>query len=87
MEVSFSPTFVRMYKTLSKNLQEEVESKIELFKNLRNHKILKVHKLSGRLKGRQSFSVNYKTRVVFMYLPTKSREACLLAVGDHDIYD
>lgn len=86
MDVSYAPTFVRMFKTLPDDLQEEVIEKIKLFQNQVNHKSLKVHKLSGRLKGRLSFSVNYKTRIVFVYLPKKPREAFLLAIGDHDVY-
>jgi len=87
MEVSFSPTFVRMFKILSKALQDETIEKIDLFKNLNKHKLLKVHKLSDRLRNRYSFSVNYKTRIVFCYLPSKPKEAFLLAIGDHAIYD
>lgn len=87
MEVAYSPTFVRLFKSLPVALQDEIVEKIEVFTNPANHKVLKVHKLSGRLAGRYSFSVNFKTRVVFAYLKTKPREAYLLAVGDHSIYD
>jgi len=84
MDVSYAPTFVRQFKGLEKNLQEEVIEKIELFCNRKNHRSLKVHKLTGRLAGRFSFSVNYKFRIVFLYL--SSRSVVLLAVGDHDVY-
>ena len=84
MDVSYAPTFIRQFKSLEKNLQEEVIEKIELFRDRRNHRSLKVHRLTGRLAGRFSFSVNYKFRIVFFYLP--SRSVVLLAVGDHDIY-
>ncbi|MEK7546135.1 MAG: type II toxin-antitoxin system mRNA interferase toxin, RelE/StbE family [Patescibacteria group bacterium] len=87
MDVSYSPTFVRMFKALPEALQDEVIEKIEVFKDSANHKALKVHKLSGRLKDRYSFSVNYKTRIVFTHLNREHREACLLAVGDHAVYD
>jgi len=86
MEVSYTPTFVRLFKVLPPELQDEVVEKIDLFRDPGNHKTLKVHKLSGRLKGRSSFSVNYKVQIVFAYLKKKPREAALLAVGDHDIY-
>jgi plasmid maintenance system killer protein len=75
-----------MFQGLPDALQEEVIEKIKLFRNPANHKSLKVHKLFGRLKGRYSFAVNYQTRIVFFYLPSRPREAYLLAVGDHDIY-
>ncbi len=87
MEVFYSPTFVKMFKALPNSLQEEVVEKIKLFRNSTHHKLLKLHKLSGRLKDRYSFSVNYKTRIVFCYLATKPRASYLLAVGDHNVYD
>ena len=76
-----------MFKVLPEALQSEIIEKIELFGNSTNHRALKVHKLTGRLKGRCSFYVNYKTRVVFIYLPTKPKAAHLLAVGDHSVYE
>lgn len=84
MHVFFKPTFVRQYKNLEPQLQEEITEKIELFKNPRNHRHLKVHKLKGPLSGRYSFSVNYKIRIVFSYLSKK--EAVLLTLGDHSVY-
>ena len=65
-------------------LQKEVKIKIGLFKDRKNHKILEVHKLKGRLSGFYAFSVNYKDRIVFEY--ASKDEAVLLAVGDHEIY-
>ena len=85
MKVSFKPTFVRQFKRLDPGLQQEAIEKIELFKDKKNHKQLKAHRLRGRLAGRYSFSVNYKTRIVFSYL--SKNEAVLLAIGDHAVYD
>ena len=84
MKVSYTPSFVRHFGALENDLQEETLEKIELFKNAKNHKILKVHKLSGQLKGRYGFSVNYRIRIVFTYL--EKNETLLLAIGSHDIY-
>ncbi|MBU1126539.1 MAG: type II toxin-antitoxin system mRNA interferase toxin, RelE/StbE family [Patescibacteria group bacterium] len=68
-------------------LKEEAMEKIELLRDVKNHKQIKVHKLGGRLKGRYSFSVNFKTRIVFRYLNTKKpQEVLLTAIGDHDVY-
>jgi len=85
MKIVYLPSFVRQLKNLEVELQQEVFEKIELFKEKTNHKQLKVHKLYGRLKNRYSFYVNYKTRIVFIYLNKK--EVVLLAVGDHSVYD
>lgn len=85
MKIFFKPTFVRQFKRLEPGLQQETTEKIELFKDKKNYKQLKVRQLHGRLVGRYSFSVNYKTRIVFSYL--SKNDAVLLAIGDHDVYD
>ncbi|MEK7185263.1 MAG: type II toxin-antitoxin system RelE/ParE family toxin [Patescibacteria group bacterium] len=75
-----------MYKGLEKNLKEEVKNSILLFKNIKNHKKLKVHKLRGVLKNAYSFSVNYRVRIVFKY--EDEHTVNLLYVGSHDeVYD
>jgi len=84
MKIVYLPSFIRQFKTLEKDLQEEAFEKIELFRNADNHKFLRVHKLKGRLAGRYSFSVNYKTRIVFSYI--SKDEAAFLDIGDHDVY-
>ncbi|MBU4536567.1 hypothetical protein KJ603_00830 [Patescibacteria group bacterium] len=61
-----------------------MKEKIELFKDIKNHKNLNVHKLHGKHKHLYSFSINYKIRVVFKYLSKK--EAVFLVIGGHNIY-
>jgi mRNA-degrading endonuclease YafQ of YafQ-DinJ toxin-antitoxin module len=85
MEVYYSARFLRQLKKLPKPLQNEVIEKIELFKDIKNHKQLKVHGLTGKFETYHSFSVNYAHRVIFDYLAKD--EVVLLKVGDHDIYD
>jgi len=84
MIVSYTPLFIKQYKKLPIDLQEEVKEKISLFKENHEHSFLKTHKLKGRLKDRFSFSVNYAYRIVFQYL--SKNEAVLLCIGDHDVY-
>lgn len=84
MNVAYAPPFFRQLKKLEPSLQEEVFEKIELFEKNPKDPILKTHKLKGRLSGNFSFSVNYKTRIVFQY--SSKEEAVLTAVGDHDVY-
>lgn len=84
LEINYKASFVRLFDELEIALQEEILEKISLFRNKRNHKNLKVHKLHGVLKNCYSFSVNYKIRVVFEYL--SKEKVALLAVGDHEIY-
>ena len=85
MKIGYKATFIRKFNKFEQALQEEVLEKIELFKDVKNHKQLKVHKLHGPLSGRYSFSVNYKTRIVFIYISKK--EVAILSVGDHAVYD
>ena len=84
IKIAYTPAFVRQYKKLDRDLQEEVRERIGSFRNKKNHDTLKVHKLHGDLKKFFSFSVNYKTRIVFYWLTTD--EALLEAVGDHEVY-
>ena len=85
IEIMFKPEFIRLYNKLPHELQGEVKEKIELFREARNHALLKVHKLHGRMKGSHSFSVNYRYRIVFEY--ESKNCAILMNVGDHDMYN
>lgn len=84
MDVFYTPKFLTQLGALDIELQKEALEKISLFKNSKNHKQLKVHKLKGPLAGRYSFSVNYSTRIIFMY--ENSKTAILLVIGDHEVY-
>lgn len=84
MEIAYKATFVKQLNKLDDDLQNEVLEKIDLFKDVKNHKTLNVHKLHGKFKEKYSFYVNYKIRVVFMWI--SKNEVALLVVGDHDLY-
>ncbi|MBP9864586.1 hypothetical protein KBC54_04020 [Patescibacteria group bacterium] len=86
MEVAFAPSFIRALKALPLELQEEALEKIDAFQDIQNHKQLRVHALTGRLDGRFSFSVNFKTRIVFQFSSRKPKTAYLLMIGNHSIY-
>ena len=85
MEIFYKPAFFRELKKLPPALQEEVFLKIEEFKVPKNHEALKVHKLTGRLEGFYSFSIDYVNRIVFSYGDTKNIVR-FHAVGDHSVY-
>ena len=84
MDIAYKPSFLRMFKKLPQELQEEAKDKIKLFKDKKNHKKLKAHALTGKLKGFKSFSVNYKYRIIFK--TEKKDTAILMLIGSHDIY-
>ena len=85
IEVRFKPGFIRQYKKLPKALREEVQEKIQMFRQDPRHPQLKIHKLGGSLEGALSFSVNYKFRIVYEW--HQHDVAVLLAVGDHSVYE
>lgn len=87
MKVFYSPKFIHLMNSLPPSLQDEAIEKVAMFADEKNHQMLKVHKLRGRLKEQYSFSVNYRIRITFVYLTTKSKAAYLLTIGDHDVYD
>jgi addiction module RelE/StbE family toxin len=84
LEVSYKPTFLRQLKKLDVATRGKALTAIGLFKNLKNHKKLRVHKLHGDLSHVYSFSINFNTRIIFEYVSKK--EVTLLLIGDHTIY-
>lgn len=84
IQVVYSKKFIKLYDNLINDLKIEVKITIEKFKNIENHKQLKVHKLHGKMKDSYSFSVDYKHRIIFRYLDKNT--AVLMAFGDHQIY-
>lgn len=80
--VEYSSRFIRTIRKIDIDLQEEILEKIELLKDSDNHKRLKVHKLTGKLKSIWSFSVNYRIRITFS--KQKKNTIVLETVGTHD---
>ena len=87
IEIHFTKKFGRTVNDVLQTnypLFTEITEKITEFRDPKNHKRLKVHKLHGRMKSKYSFSVDYKNRIVFEYLNKKS--VVLMDFGDHDVY-
>lgn len=83
MRVLYTKTFIKSLQKLETSLQEEVLLKVEQFKDIDNHKILKTHKLKGKLKDKYSFSVNYRFRILFK---KEKNNYYFLDIGDHHMY-
>ncbi len=84
MKLVYHPRFLKQYALLEKEYRAIVKEKMMLLLDIRNHKALKVHKLHGKMKNQNAFSVDYHTRVVFEYLDKKT--IAFLDIGIHDIY-
>ena len=82
MKIYYSNKFLKEYKKLPKNIKLIAEKREKLFRaNIYNPK-LKTHRLTGKLNGFWSFSVNYKTRIIFEII--SDDEIWFLSVGSHD---
>jgi len=80
--VEYSTRFIRAFRKVGPALQEEIIERVELLKDPHNHERLKVHKLSGKLKGVWSFSVNYRIRITFA--KPRKNVVVLETIGTHD---
>ncbi len=87
IDIWYTREFLRAYAKLEPKLKDEVKRRIAEFRNPKNHASLAVHSLKGRMKGRRSFSVNYRYRIVFQYADKTKSAAYLFEVGDHDVYE
>ncbi len=84
--IEYAPGFVRIWKKLPPDIQDEVVERIELFKNPKNHALLKVHKLKGKMRDKYAFSINFRDRIAFRY-SKDHKVAFLLDMDDHTIYE
>lgn len=84
MRIVYSRKFVSEYRKLPPQIRSLAEQKEKIFKKNRFDSSLKTHKLTGKLKGNLSFSINFKYRIIFT-LEGKN-EAWFLSIGTHNIY-
>jgi len=86
ISILYTRAFLRKLNKLDSALAEEIVEKVELFKDRKNHKSLKVHKLHGKLSDKYAFSVNCRVKVIFQYSTGDKDEVYVVAVDTHDIY-
>ena len=79
MEVSFSDSFRKVFRKRIKSAEIELEfwNRLEIFVNEPFDSKLKTHKLSGKLKGLWSFTIEYDLRVVFFSQTTNQNRQSL----------
>jgi mRNA-degrading endonuclease YafQ of YafQ-DinJ toxin-antitoxin module len=85
VQIAFAPSFIRAYKKKVRNfpsLQELFAEKLVIFQTNPFDKILRTHKLSGKLDQLYSFSINFDIRIIFsFYGPDK---VIFENIGSHD---
>jgi mRNA-degrading endonuclease YafQ of YafQ-DinJ toxin-antitoxin module len=82
MKVVFSTRFIKQLAKAEDSLADLIYMAVEKFQDRRNHKALKVHKLTGKLSRVYAFSATYRVRIIFYY-PEKG-VAELVMFGTHD---
>lgn len=84
IKVSYNPSFKRSFKrkiVAGSEREARLRAKIGLFMNDPFDIGLRTHKLSGRLKGYWSFSVEYDLRVIFYFEDAET--AVFVDLGTH----
>lgn len=84
MELLYTRRFLKSLKKLSDELQDDVVNAVERFKDSDNHKELRLHKLSGKMKEYHAFSANFSYRII---VKIKKTEVFFIDVGDHNVYE
>jgi addiction module RelE/StbE family toxin len=86
MEVSFSTSFKKSFRKRVKGTGVEPMfwQLLEVFMNNPFSRELKAHKLSGKLKGLWSFSVEHDIRIIFYFTKDNPVSAVFVDIGTHD---
>ena len=85
IKVSYNSSFKRSFKrriVVGSEREARLRSKIALFINDPFDKELRTHKLSGKLKGFWSFSVEFDLRVIFYF--EDSETVVFVDLGTHN---
>jgi len=86
MEVAFSDSFKKVFQKRIKGTDAEpiFWNRLEVFTSDPFESKLKTHRLSGKLKGLCSFSLDFNLRVVFYFTKGKPKKAVFIDIGTHD---
>ena len=85
MRIFYYSKFIRQYKKLPAEIKILVKNKELIFRDDSFDSRLKTHKLSGRLDGLYSFSINHSYRIIFRI--SEEGFAEFYEIGNHDIYE
>lgn len=84
MKIYYSSKFAKEYKRLSKRVKITAEKREKIFRANPFDHGLKTHRLSGKLKGYRSFSIDYSHRIIFEFAGKDI--VWFHSVGTHAIY-
>ena len=83
MEVLFTARFLRSFKKLSSDVQDDCYRAIDIFKKQANLEKIKFHKLHGKMNGLYSFSVNFSFRII---VKKEKKAVYFMDIGSHTLY-
>ena len=83
IDIYYSFQFKKSIKKYS-SYQKQIEKRIALFIQNPHDNRLKTHKLTGKLHGYWSFSINFNLRIIFDFIDQK--KAGFIDIGTHQIY-
>ncbi len=86
MKIYYLSRFIRAYRKLSIEIKGKVYEVEEIFRKDPFDPRLKTHKLSGGLKGKLAFSVDYQTRIIFRFDEKNAQIVYFESIGDHSLY-
>ena len=87
MKVAFSDHFKKVFAKKikkDKSLEKLFFDRLEMFVDDPFHPQLKTHKLSGKLEGAWSFTIDFDCRVIFYFTSEKPTQAVFFNIGKHD---
>lgn len=84
MKIYYSSKFVREYRRLPTKIKTVAEKREKIFRLDPFDPRLKTHRLTGKLKGYYSFSIDYHYRIIFEL--AEKDIVWFHSVGTHAIY-
>ena len=84
MKIYYSSKFAKEYKRLPLKVKIAAEKNEKIFRINPHDARIKTHKLTGKLKGYYSFSIDYQYRIIFEF--TEKKIVWFHSVGTHEIY-
>lgn len=82
--VQTTKKFDRSFSKLPVAIQRQTITRKGIFMVDPFSKTLRTHKLTGKLEGYWSFSIDYSHRIIFRFIPEDT--VIFFDIGDHSIY-
>ena len=85
VDVLYSKGFKKQHAALPDDIKRKAAKAVGFFMENVLHPSLRIHKLSGKLKGLWSISIDRRCRIIMR--PMKDNTYLFISIGDHAIYE